>query len=421
MDTSDTFLANAAATTGSGYESRLKIGTADGSWVISPRSYATFRYTHFANETLGRPDNIADVADQHRAGHAARHREPGPPGPAHRADPHRRPDRVQHLHPAHHRPLRLRAERRAHGRRVHRLRPPVRPERLLPRRRPDRLQPDPGLEHPPRAARRVPAVRGLRGPGPQLQRLGRHLACRADAPASRARRSSTPRASSARPRGPRRPSTPSTTPRTSSSTTRSSGGTGPSTSGVIASNDTLFGQGLREDGSTLTGYVLAPGNKYEMYDLPFSKMIQPRVGATWAYNGKDTVYASYARYNPAANSLPRAASWDRNLIGTFVDTYFDANGLIIGSEAGRLLVREAVRGGPRPAEGRRVPGRHRAAAQPQLVGAPLRPLPRGQQLLGGHQQQRARRLQPARRASRASCTSRTSPRGWPRSAAGRPT
>ena len=31
-------------------------------------------------------------------------------------------------------------------------------------------------------------------------------------------------------------------------------------------------------------------------------MIQPRLGATWAYNGTDTVFASYARYNPAANS-----------------------------------------------------------------------------------------------------------------------
>ena len=61
-----------------------------------------------------------------------------------------------------------------------------------------------------------------------------------------------------------------------------------------------------------------------MYEIPFSKMLQPRLGATWAYNGKDTVYASYARYNPAASSLPRAASWDRNLVGTFVDAHFDA-------------------------------------------------------------------------------------------------
>ncbi len=50
-----------------------------------------------------------------------------------------------------------------------------------------------------------------------------------------------------------------------------------------------------------------------MYKIPFSKTLQPRVGATWAYNGKDTIYASFARYVPAASSLPRAASWARNL------------------------------------------------------------------------------------------------------------
>jgi hypothetical protein len=72
-------------------------------------------------------------------------------------------------------------------------------------------------------------------------------------------------------------------------------------------------------------------------------MIQPRIGATWAYNGNDTVYGSYARYNPAASSLPRAASWDRNLIGTFIDTHFDANGVAfaavpVGSSSGKLFV-----------------------------------------------------------------------------------
>ena len=50
-----------------------------------------------------------------------------------------------------------------------------------------------------------------------------------------------------------------------------------------------------------------------MYTIPFGKTLQPRMGATWSYNGKDTVYASYARYVPAASSLPRAASWARNL------------------------------------------------------------------------------------------------------------
>ena len=42
-------------------------------------------------------------------------------------------------------------------------------------------------------------------------------------------------------------------------------------------------------------------------------MLQPRLGATWAYNGRDTIYGSYARYIPAASSLARAASWARNL------------------------------------------------------------------------------------------------------------
>jgi hypothetical protein len=72
-------------------------------------------------------------------------------------------------------------------------------------------------------------------------------------------------------------------------------------------------------------------------------MIQPRLSATWAYNGKDTVYGGWARYNPAASSLPRAASWDRNLIGTFIDAHFDQNGVLfgsvdVGSSSGKLFV-----------------------------------------------------------------------------------
>ena len=113
--------------------------------------------------------------------------------------------------------------------------------------------------------------------------------------------------------------------------------------GVLASNDKLFGQGLKEDSSTVSGFVAAPGNPYKMYEVPFSKMIQPRVGATWAYNGRDTVYASYARYTPAASSLPRAASWARNLGGASIDAFFDQNGVLYGSRqvassSGKLFV-----------------------------------------------------------------------------------
>ena len=122
--------------------------------------------------------------------------------------------------------------------------------------------------------------------------------------------------------------------------------------GVIASQDTLYGQGLKEDSSTLSGYTLSPGTKYKMYEVPFSKMIQPRLGATWAYNGSDTIFASYARYNPAASSLPRAASWDRNLLGLFVDAHFDANGVLfatqdVGSSSGKLFVEDLT---PRTAD-----------------------------------------------------------------------
>ncbi|MDQ3068570.1 MAG: TonB-dependent receptor [Acidobacteriota bacterium] len=104
--------------------------------------------------------------------------------------------------------------------------------------------------------------------------------------------------------------------------------------GLIASNDTLYGQGLRDDASTTSGYTLAPGEKYTMYDLPFSKMLQPRLSATWAFNGRDTVYGSYARYHPAASSLPRAASWARNLAVT-LNFDFDAAGRLFAVQAER--------------------------------------------------------------------------------------
>ncbi len=115
--------------------------------------------------------------------------------------------------------------------------------------------------------------------------------------------------------------------------------------GLLASEDTLYGQGLKNDDTTISGYVSAPGNKYRMYTIPFHKMLQPRVGVTWAYDGKDTIFANYAKYNPAASSLPRAASWDRNLQGTFIDASFDQNGALFdararGSSSGKLFVQD---------------------------------------------------------------------------------
>jgi len=113
--------------------------------------------------------------------------------------------------------------------------------------------------------------------------------------------------------------------------------------GAVVSNDTLFGQGLKEAPGTLSGYVSSPGTEYEMYNIPWKKLIQPRLSAVRTFEGGDTIFASYARYNPAASSLPRAASWDRNLTGTFIDAHFDANGNLFaavprGSSSGKLFV-----------------------------------------------------------------------------------
>ena len=60
-DTGDTFASNASATSGSGSEADQRIGIAEGSWVITNRSHATFKYTSFRLYTQGRPDNIANV------------------------------------------------------------------------------------------------------------------------------------------------------------------------------------------------------------------------------------------------------------------------------------------------------------------------------------------------------------------------
>ena len=95
--------------------------------------------------------------------------------------------------------------------------------------------------------------------------------------------------------------------------------------GVMFSNDTLYGQGLKENSNNVSGYELAPGNKYKMYELDFLDMIQPRLGITWNYEEGSTVFANYASYNPEASSLSRAASWARNTQKT-MQVFFDEQG-----------------------------------------------------------------------------------------------
>ena len=101
--------------------------------------------------------------------------------------------------------------------------------------------------------------------------------------------------------------------------------------GVLVSRDTWYGQGLKSASGTLSGYELAPGEKYEMYQTDWTDMIQPRLGVNWNYADQDSVFANFSMYNPEASSLARAASWDRNTRAE-IEVEFDEAGKVIYAE-----------------------------------------------------------------------------------------
>jgi len=102
--------------------------------------------------------------------------------------------------------------------------------------------------------------------------------------------------------------------------------------GVLISEDKLYGQGLKVNKSTISGYEAAIGNRYLMKKVDFSEMLQPRLGITWDANDQVSVFANYARYYPSASSLPRAAAWDRNLHST-IEADFDIDGNMLEVES----------------------------------------------------------------------------------------
>ena len=281
---------NASATTGTGNEARQKIGTADGSWVINSRSLPDVQVHALRQRDAGPPGQHRQRVGLDGAGHAARHQQPrsrmglltvpvpSPARPAYNAFVQPLIDRYGYVQNG--------VQRR---RRHRRLRAAVRRRRLLPRRRPVRLQPRPSAERCQhdlhfgyqRYVDSEDLMRSSNGWGVD------HRA-RRPSRASTARRSSTPprfQQQATRRWSPTIHSEYQSQSFEVNDTIRWSDWT--FNAGVLASNDTLYGQGLREDASKpLSGYVAAPGNKYKMYEIPFSKMIQPRLGATWAYNGK---------------------------------------------------------------------------------------------------------------------------------------
>ena len=146
-----------------------------------------------------------------------------------------------------------------------RLRHAVRQRRLLPRRGPGRLQPH--ARHERDATSSTSATSGTRtgGPDAQLERLGRRSPCPAAARSFQGTADllHRPRSSSRR-HGPRADD-PLRVPVAELRAQRhdQAGRTGPSTSACSLSNDTLYGQGLREDASTLSGYVAGAGQQVQ--------------------------------------------------------------------------------------------------------------------------------------------------------------
>ncbi len=341
VDKSDLFLANAAPTTGSGNEARLKIGTADGSWVINGRSHLSFKYTHFTNLTQGRPDHVADVDISTAVGTRLDITSLDTQGlltvPV--------PISGQGAYNAFVQPLIDRYGYVQNG--VHVGGGTVGYATLFDN---DDFFRDAGqIGYNLTLGSTVTHDLHV---GYQRYKDSEDLTRDSNGwggisvPGGRTNFKGTPIFYTTT----FQQQTTGLVPTIHSEYQSQAFELNDTIKyknwsfnlGLLASNDTLYGQGLREDSSTLSGYVASPGTKYKMYEIPFKKMLQPRVGATWAYDPEGTVYASYAKYNPAASSLPRAASWDRN-VATTINAYFDANGVLfatdpVASSSGKLFV-----------------------------------------------------------------------------------
>ena len=101
----------------------------------------------------------------------------------------------------------------------------------------------------------------------------------------------------------------------------------------------------------------APGNKYEMYDIPFSKMIQPRVGRHLGLQRQGhrlrELRASTTRPPARCRAPPPGTATSRPPS----TRYFDARRRALRDRPRGVLLGQAVRGGPDAAHGARVPGR----------------------------------------------------------------
>jgi hypothetical protein len=344
VDTSKLFLSNAAPTTGQGDESRLKIGTLDGSWVVTPRSLFTAKFTHFANLTEGVPDHTADVAINTTPGTRLDVTSLDTQGlltvpvpvngqPAYNAFVQPLIDRYGYV---------LNGVHVGGGTNGYASQFNQQDFTRDSAQIAYNITLGGGIAHDLHfgyqwSRDEEDLVRSSNGWG-EISVPGGRLAPVAGTGRSafytaRFQQQTTGQAAPIHSEYVSHNLEVNDTIRWKDWTFNA---------GLLVGHDTLYGQGLREDASTLSGFVAAPGNKYTMHTIGFGDTLQPRLGATWAYDPKGTAYAAYARYVPAASSLPRAASWDRNLIGTFIDAHFDQNGVLfatvpVGSSSGKLF------------------------------------------------------------------------------------
>ena len=175
----------------------------------------------------------------------------------------------------------------------------------------------------PRAPRRLPVVPRRGGPGAHLQRLGH----RSRSPARRThlQRPAGLLHARVRSRACRAPAAPrSCRSSTPSSSRRASRSTTPSSWEQLdvqrrppgRATTSFYGQGLREDSGNVSGFALAPGNKYKMYEIDCDDMMSAAarrgLGVQRPRHGLRQLRRATTR---PPSSLPRAASWDRNLRG----------------------------------------------------------------------------------------------------------
>ncbi len=112
--------------------------------------------------------------------------------------------------------------------------------------------------------------------------------------------------------------------------------------GFVFSSDTLYGQGLREDSSKVSGFVAAPGNKYKIYRSRSARRCSRACRDLGLQ--RQGHHLCELRSLRAGRQLPAPS----RLVGSepnnqFIDAYFDQNGLLIdsvprGSSSGKMFV-----------------------------------------------------------------------------------